>query len=400
MEKKNAIINSAFIVIFALMLSLPILFINHEENKASKIENKMLAQRPELYLEDGSLNKLYIAEFEDYFNDNIGFKEEALIVNILLKDKIFGILDIPNWLVGEEGNLFYTSGGEDIATFAGANYFSEEAMQNMTDNLNYLNQYFKQQGCQTYNMFIPNKEAIYSELYDPNVYHAENSRMDILSQYIADHTDLNVINVKDALLANKSEQLYYKSCDASHWNMNGAFVGYQELMYAIQKHDPDIKILKKEDFDITENNYKGLMSYYTDVPILHNNFAYEDVIYSYHLRGEYHSTEETGLDGMVLNPNLNYHHYNNENASTRKKLLIVGDSYIYEFILPMLAESFEDVYFIRNADVETVIQLAEKAKPDIFVFEVVERACSEGYFSIMSGYSNYLNIPSDISCSQ
>lgn len=111
MEKKNAIINSAFIVIFALMLSLPILFINHEENKASKIENKMLAQRPELYLEDGSLNKLYIAEFEDYFNDNIGFKEEALIVNILLKDKIFGILDIPNWLVGEEGNLFYTSGG-------------------------------------------------------------------------------------------------------------------------------------------------------------------------------------------------------------------------------------------------------------------------------------------------
>lgn len=400
MEKnKNYILNKIFIIAFAVIISLPLICFNHNPDKISQIENKVLAPKPELWESGGVLNKSYIKEFEDWFDDNIGFKEQALAANIIFKYKMFHVLDIPNWFVGKDNNLFYTTGGEDVAVFAGKNAFSEETMQSMTDNLNYLNLFFKQQGCETYNMFIPNKEAIYSELYNSNVYHAENSRMDMFAQYVENHTDLNVINVKDALLANKQEQLYFKSYDASHWNMNGAFIGYQELMRSIHANNPNIKILKKEDFDVAEENFKGLMSYYTNIPVIHNSFDFEDVIYNYNLTGGgYHAVvKETGPDGMVLDPNLNFYHFYNENVDTEEKLFIVGDSYMYCFMLPMLSESFKDVYFIRNTDASVVVTLAEKVEPSIFVFEVAERVCSEGYFGIMCDYGEYLNIQLDIS---
>lgn len=397
MDKRSVIINRVFIAVFMAMICLPLLFFNHEEGKVSEIENKTLAQKPELYLVDGNLNASYISEFENYFNDNVGFKEEALAVNILAKYKLFGVLDIPNWLLGKDGNLFYTTGGEDIATYTGKNVYSEETMQQITENLGYMNQYFEQQGCTTYNMFIPNKEAVYSEVYNQDVYHAEISRLDLLGQYMEEHTDMNVINVKDALIDQKAEQLYFKSYDASHWNMNGAFVGYQELMSAIQKEHPNIRILNKDDFEITEEPFSGLMSYYEDISLIDDNFDFEDVVYTYNLKGGYHAVmDENPLGGREIDPNLNFYHFQNNVVGNGETLLIVGDSYMYCFLLTMLGESFEHVYFVRNTDADTIVELAKEIEPTIFVFEVAERVVNEAYFELMSGYQNYLNIEFDI----
>lgn len=396
MDKKNVIINGIFIALFAVMISLPLLFFNHEEGKISKIENKTLTQKPELHLADGSLNTSYISEFENYFNDNIGFKEQALTVNIWAKYKMFGVLDIPNWLLGKEGNLFYTTGGEDIATYTGKNAYSEETMQRITENLGYMNQYFGQLGCTTYNMFIPNKEAVYSEMYDPDIYHNEESRLDLLEQYMTVHTDMNVINVKDALISRKDEQLYFKSYDASHWNMNGAFVGYQELMRQIQKDHPEIKVLNKDDFIIGEEAFSGLMSYYSDIKLLDDAFDFDDVVYEYSLKTGYHAVmDENPLNGKEIDPNLNFYHFENDVVDNSETLLIVGDSYMYCFLLPMLGESFEHVYFVRNTDADTIIELAHEIEPTIFVFEIAERVVNEPYFAYMSGYENYLEFEID-----
>lgn len=56
----------------------------------------------------------------------------------------------------------------------------------------------------------------------------------------------------------------------------------------------------------------------------------------------------------------------------------------------MLAESFEDVYFVRNTDAEFIAELAQEIKPTIFIFEVVARVVSEPYFELMSGFKNFL----------
>lgn len=399
MDKKNRVINGVFIALFVAMICLPLLCFNRIDGKFSAIENKTLTSKPELYLGDGSINPSYISQFESYFNDNVGFKEEALATNILVKYKLFGLVDIPNWLLGEEGNLFYTTGGEDIRTYTGQNVYSEETIASMVENLSYMNQYFEQQGCTTYNMFIPNKEAVYSELYDQDIYNAGEGHLDSLEKYMSENTDMNVINVKDAMISQKDDQMYYKVYDASHWNMNGAFVGYQELMQEIQKDYPDIRILNKEDFEISETPFSGLMQYYTSIPVLDDNFAFDDIVYEYNLKGGYHSVmDETPLNGKAIDPNLNFYHFENDTIDNSETLLIVGDSYMYCFLLPMLGESFEHVYFVRNTSPETIIELAQEIEPTVFVFEIAERVVNEPYFAQMSGFKNYL--PTEIDMAQ
>lgn len=397
MREKDKIVNGIFIIMFIAIMTLPLLFFNHEDGKFSAIENKTLSSKPELYLTDGKLNAFYVTQFESYFNDNIGFKEDALAINILLKYRLFGVLDIPNWLLGEDDNFFYTTGGEDILTYTGQNAFSEESICNMATNLGYMNEYFEQQGCTTYNMFIPNKEAIYDELYDPNVYNAGEGHLDSLTEYMLENTDMTVVNIKAALMNQKDTQLYYKSYDASHWNMNGAFVGYQELMKEIKKDHPDIKVLNKDDFEIVETTFSGLMQYYTDIKILDDNFSFRDIVYEYNLKGGYSSAiDEAPLNGKEIDPNLNFYHYENEVVNNSETLFIVGDSYMYCFILPMLAESFEDVYFVRNTNAEVLVELAQEIKPTIFVFEVAERVVYEPYFEQMGGFKNFLEFKINI----
>lgn len=398
-NKSTQIFNYILIIVFGGLISLPLIFFNRTEGKISEIENKTLASEPKLILADGKINPNYISEYENYFNDNIGFKEEALAANIIMKYKLFHIIDIPNWIMGKEKNLFYTSNGESIKTYCGTNIYTESQMQKMADNLYDMNQYFQQQyGCLTYNMFIPNKEDVYSELYNPYIYHAKESRLDIFCQFLTDNYDLNIINVKDSLVSNKEKQLYYKSCDASHWNMNGAYIGYLDLMSKIQKDLPDIKILKEDDFDISEETYVGLMQQYTGIDIIHNSFDLEDTIYNYNLKSGYKAeVTQNVFDGMQIDPNLNFFHFYNAEVKNKKNLFVVGDSYMYVFMLPMLAESFENVYFIRNTKAETIAEIAGKVEPDVFVFEMVERLFYENYYiDNMSDYSRYLNYSIDL----
>lgn len=396
-NKKNEICNIVFVIAFAIMICLPLLFLNHNQNKISVIENRTLAVKPNLWQQDGSLNKDFITEFEDWFNDNIGFKGQALAGNIIFKYKLFGVLDIPNWIEGDKGNFFYTTGGKDIETYAGKNLYSQETMQELSECLISMNRYFEQKGCKTYNMFIPNKEAVYSELYDEDVYHAEESRLDILTGYIKENTELNVFNVKQALINHKAENLYYKSYDGSHWNMNGAFIGYRELMSVIQKDYPEIVVLEKEDFEIREEPYTGLMSYYSDVPIIHNMFDIEDVLYHYDLRGGYHAViSQEAPGGLKIDSNLNFYYVKNESIDNNQKLFIIGDSYMYSFLLPMLGESFSEVYFIRNTNAEIVTELVEMVEPTIFLFEMAERVCTEEYLKLMAEYEPYLEFDIDL----
>ena len=386
--------NLVFIIVFAFMISLPLLFHNRQEGKVSKTENRVLAAKPSLFQEDGT-----IPEFEAYVDDNIGFKEQALAANIILKYRLFHVLDIPDWILGKDNNLFYTSGGEDIRTYAGQNAYSKADLKSMAANLENMNQYFERLGCYTYNMFIPNKEAVYSEYYPSGVTHSPKSRQDIFCRYFAKKYKRNVINVRDDLLAEKDKgaMLFYKNFDASHWNMNGAFVGYRRLMEEIKKDIPEITILEREDFDITEDKFTGLMYYYAQLGAVQNSFDFEDTIYTWTLKGGYHSVmDEEPPEGIVIDPNLSYYHYYNQQITNGETLFIVGDSYLYNFLLPMFGESFEHVYFIRNYNkemtiewleaIETISELAEVVCPDVFVFEVVERVFNKSYFDYMSAY--------------
>jgi hypothetical protein len=74
--------------------------------------------------------------------------------------------------------------------------------------------------------------------------------------------------------------------------------------------------------------------------------------------------------------------------------MILGDSYIYSFLLPLLSESFEDVYFIRYSDAMSAARdIMENAAPDLVVFEMVERQF-DGAFTRFGEFGTY-PVPQD-----
>lgn len=391
-EKSCKVMNAVLIVCFSLVIGAPVLSINRVEGQISTIENKRLTVKPDLFLADGTISSDFAAEFKRWFDDNIGFRDCAMAVNLISKYKIFHVLDLNDWILGENGEKFYTAGGEEIKTYTGENVFTQEDMQQMTKNLVCMNRYFEEMGCDTYNMFIPNKEGVYSDWYSPYIYHEEKSKQEKFCEYLTENSNLKVINMKEPLIeAAKEQRVFYKAWDASHWNMNGAFVGYQKLMQEIEKTHPDITALSLEDFEVSEEQWYGLNNYYDSSSAIKNCFRFDDILYHYNLKkGWDYKVEQNPPEGMEINANLNYYHYSNEVIDNQHCMLIVGDSYVYSFMMPFFAESFHDVYFIRNTDAATIVKLAETANPDIFVYEVAERVGTKNYYDCMAEYQEYL----------
>lgn len=390
--KACVIMNIALIICFALVIGVPLLCINRIEGKVSTIENRILAVKPRVFMADGTINHSFATDFESYFDDNIGFRDSAMMAKLISKYKLFHVLDIENWYLGENGEAFYTARGNEVKTYTGENIFTQEEMQEMMTNLTHMNSYFSEVGCDTYNVFIPNKEAVYSEWYNPHImYHEENSRQDKFCSYLIENSNLNVLNLKEPLIeAAKKQRVFYKAYDASHWNMNGAFVGYRELMQEIAKKHSDIEVLSLEDFDVSEQQWYGLNNYYDVSPAIKSCFRFDDILYNYNLkRGWNYNVEQDPPEGIEIDANLNYYHYFNEAVDNQHCLLIVGDSYIYSFMMPFLAESVRDVYFIRNTNSATIVKLAEVVSPDIFVFEVAERVDAKAYYDCMAEYRMY-----------
>lgn len=66
------ITSSIFTSCFLLMLGIPLVTTNLQNEKISEAENRKLTAKPEIYKEDGTLNENYTSDFEAWIDDNIG----------------------------------------------------------------------------------------------------------------------------------------------------------------------------------------------------------------------------------------------------------------------------------------------------------------------------------------
>lgn len=393
-DRINKHFSVLMIIIFVIIITTPLIFINKDSDKVSVLENKKLASFPKTFTKNNKLNSSFINEFETYINDNIGFKQEIVIGDIAFSYRLFNKLKMPNYIIGENENLFYTSNGVDIETIQGKNFFSESILKTLSQSITNMQNYFENNDANFYMMTIPNKENVYPELYSKEVKKiSSKSRIDLLSEYMLKNTDVNILNVKDALKENKgTEMLYYKNYDCTHWNMNGAFIGYSQIMNRIKEEYPELYILEKDDFNITTEKTKGSFVQLSSLEIINKAMSFDDTIFKYNLKNGYHtklSTDEP--DGIELDVNDKYFHYVNSNSEL-PSILIIGDSYLYSNLLPILAESFSNLYFINFTSVQELITLQDTIKADIVLYEFVERMYYEGiYNELMNFKKTYID---------
>ena len=350
--KKN--INIIIFLILFLIISVPLFGIRGSGGEKSESENRVLASKPSLFLEDSKLNPNLKSEFNAWLNDNIGFRNEMIQLNTDINYKIFDKVSNNDVLVGKENWLFYQGEGKvSISNYQAINHYSENELQTILKNVMELKEWCESNGMEFVLMLIPNKEYIYSEYLPEGIIEVNKKKnIDLVVEYIRSHSDVNVVYPKDALIEGKKTHSVYYKYD-THWNPYGAYIGYSELLKSIGMEP------------ITFNNFKS-KKVLNNEGDLSNMAVLNDKLIPYE---EFKIKDSSKCIFDDKQGNLSYQKYTSDDLNG-KSIFFMGDSFRMA-IKPYLNQSFKYTNYVHRErkDFEEAIQ----ENTDVFVYEIVER---------------------------
>lgn len=362
------ILKYIFVSGFFLTMAVPLFCINWNDKTVSEFENRFLASRADFYNEDGTVNKNFFTDFEEWFGDNIGFRNQFIAANARMQYYLFDRLEENGlYMLGQNGALADTR-DKMIIDYQHLNLRTESEISELADSYQIMNEWFESQGIQFYYMQCWDKKSIYPEYYPKyiNQYGAESATDQFLNA-LENNTDISIVSFKDELLENKDKEVYGKWTDPLHWNPRGAYIGYRTLMTTInERNNNQFHILEEGDYDL------GLIDRgMTPFGCIHKeelNEAFRLINPRAYLTNEKMT--------FVADPNgAHCCFYTNDQINNDTCILIIGDSYLSDFIIDDIAESFHETV-MSNADyqdADTIMRLLSAYKPDIVVIENAER---------------------------
>lgn len=353
------------------MLVVPLITLNRSADAISEQENRPLTERPKL-IRDGAINTGITSEIESYLDDRIGFRNELISANAIMQYKVFDRMENGNrYRLGPDGE-FHIIENNMLKDYQHLNLFSEKKLGSYVNSFQTVKDYLEGRGCEFYYMQCWDKQSIYPEYFPTSVnQYGDISRTDQLMTGLLNETDINVVPLKQVFIDNKpAYEVYSKYGDPVHWTQRGAFIGYTELMNALNKDREDkFKVLTEDDFDITVTD-QG-MSFYGGVR--RSNFS-ED----FKRKATYAVLDEGYKESHPVFDGIKVYHYTNDEAGNDKKVMIVGNSFIVNYLMEDLAESFGETLMVWD-DIDTdSLAWIEEYDPDIVIFEMVERYAAYG----------------------
>ena len=179
------------------------------------------------------------------------------------------------------------------------------------------------------------------------------------------------LDIIPALHAARDDRQLYGKTD-SHWNPEGAFLGYKLLCERIGLN-PDLDMLSRKHVD-----YHAVFDLGAKLdPPLGEWFKFYD--FTKNATRYYRNSITQYLEGLTGTPATfggSHVAFKNRNpAVADKKILIFGDSFSsqgVESLTAMLAETAREVEFIWSYDLDW--RYIERARPDVVVYEMAERA--------------------------
>lgn len=359
--KKNS--NIIFIGLVFIVLILPILFINLKDNQISLSENRKLNEKPVLNDISKLFNGEFFTEFNSWFKDHIGFRDNIISLKGDIDHKVFNKIDVNYMYIGASGELIYME-PEMLKSYQHKDLLSKEELSHIIYNYNVVNNYFNSLGASF--VYVPcyDKHSILPEQIPSSIYqYGTVSKTDQIVAALLTDTKVNVANFKGDLL-NVSTEAYGKWSDPTHWTDYGSHIAYLSTMNKINELHK-VKILSNVDYNIHYEK-KGYN--------LNGNIYKYDLYKSYDLSNPKAKKIETSILGDLASDNRHSVYYN-EVIDNDLKLLIIGDSYINSYLLDDFAESFKYTYMVLGNYLidDSLIELINSLRPDIVIIENAER---------------------------
>lgn len=371
--KKPMKINIIFILCFLMMVVTPLLFVNRISNKISNTENRYLANFPNILDgQTGRINKNFPNQFTAWINDNIGFREFFVKMNADINYKLFKTS--PNSLVkvGKDGWFFYNNDNNiDIA--AGTYPLTQETLVAIKNEQESIQKALEKKGIEYVLVLTPSKTSIYPEEIAGANFKIRKTPIDIVAEYLKENTTIKVINTKEDLLKAKEngKQVFNKT--DTHWNEEGAYIGYKQVINELNNWG----IIKSQQAKINQvpSTYKGeFSSMMGDVSLLPPeninsteiispnavSVQNDDLLNLIRIQQQY---DNFGNGGNRIYTNL---------SQQNEKVLMYGDSFFGGWKIPELfAENCSEFTYVWSDSIKGPI--VDKVKPNVVVFERTER---------------------------
>lgn len=326
-------------------------------------ENRMLSSFPTF---SWSACLQYPEALNAYIEEHYSFRNTFFFLNSLLHTKVLKASALPDKVILGKQHWFYYNESNTVNDFRRMTTIDTMEMMNVVRILHSRMQWLKKRHIHFYILVPPNKERIYPE-FMPSAYYPVNgvghNRLDFYKKILTQSSPVQIIDPTDSLYVAKLKKDVYYATD-THWNLYGGFKGYQCLMTAILKDFPSLTMMREEDFKISDNFVEegDLAS------MLALNSIYKRKEYSFTFKD---STKDLGhltSSDIILR-------FDNQHIldSANLKLLMFRDSYA-NYLIPFLNMHFKKAVYVWNY--EFMNQLIEEEKPDIVVFESLERFLS------------------------
>lgn len=239
------------ITLFCGLITLPLLgTFFHWDFYPYQGENRKLAELPDC-------RRLSLAELpaacDAYCNDHFGFRNTFLRHYTRLTKKYLkgGKKEMA---LGRDGWMFLD---KTIRDYMGLYKLPEPAAKELAGALVARKDLLARNGIPYLLVIAPDKIKIYPDK-KPELQLNTNAitRMDQLRAGLPDSFQTNLLYLRDALKAARTEkQVYY--VNDTHWTDYGAYVGYREIIRELQAWRPDLTPVSLEDFNTVVTNYSG-----------------------------------------------------------------------------------------------------------------------------------------------
>jgi hypothetical protein len=273
-------------------------------------------------------------------------------------------------VVGKDGWLFYGAAGA-AENHQGFQPFTPQQLETWLDVLEGKRSWLAQRGIKYVFVVAPDKESIYPD-YLPVLMQRSwaTTQLDQLIDYLHKHSDVEIVDLRPALRAAREAGDVYYAHD-THWNAQGALVGYREICGRLQRYFPEIKPYAPQDFRHVPATHvgdlcamAGLHGVRQPCEQLFPGSAFKAKPASLELSRSY--SWPKWLKPLAM-----------ERPDCKGRLLLFHDSFLYEY-RQYLAEHFgRSVCLWMQSDFQVMKLMVEQERPSIVVDELVERAISQ-----------------------
>ena len=185
--------------------------------------------------------KRYPSRFEVEFNLALPSRVEVASLARRVYIDWLRVSPVAEVVLGTDGWLYYTGpAGERLLDrhVRGRDPFSQESSTDGANSWSSGRDAFAASAPEYVFVIAPNKESIYPEhlpgWIGPRV---GPTRLDQLMAHLKSATDVTVIDLRPALLAEKKASVVYYKAD-THWNTRGAYAAYREIVRVLAPEFP------------------------------------------------------------------------------------------------------------------------------------------------------------------